>query len=105
VWVSRSEDAQRAADHLAVEVGDDHVPGAELVVVDARGLDDDQTLLPVDAGSVAEGVEDQAAADEFEVGFQDFFAKALQVHRVTPRKRVNDFSGDSDPGLLRRPSS
>ena len=31
-----------AFDDLAVEVGDDHVLGAEVVVVDAGGLDDDE---------------------------------------------------------------
>ena len=69
-----------AVDGLAVEVGDDHVLGAEVVVVDAGGLDDDEALLAVDAAGVAEGVEDEAAADEFEVGFEDGGAEIFEEH-------------------------
>jgi hypothetical protein len=69
-----------AVDDFAVEVGDDHVLGAEVVVVDAGGLDDDEALLTVDAGGVAEGVEDEAAADEFEVGFEDLGAEIFEEH-------------------------
>ena len=58
-------------DDFAVEVGDDHEFGDELVVVDTGGFDDDQALGAVDAAGVAEGVEDEAAFDEFEVGFED----------------------------------
>jgi hypothetical protein len=69
-----------AFDDLAVEVGDDHVAGAEVVVIDAGGLDDDEALLAVDAGGVAEGVEHEAAADELEIGFEDLFAKFFEQH-------------------------
>jgi hypothetical protein len=47
-----------AVDDVAVEVGDDHVLGAKVVVVDAGGLDDDEALGAVDSAGVAEGVED-----------------------------------------------
>ena len=60
-----------AVDDVALEIGDDHVFGTELVVVDAGGFDDDEALGAVDSGGVAEGVEDEAAFDEFEVGFED----------------------------------
>ncbi len=60
-----------AVDDLAVEVGDDHEFGNEFVVVDAGGLDDDEALVAVDAAGVAEGVEDEAALDQFEVSFED----------------------------------
>lgn len=60
-----------AVDYFAVEVGDDHEFGDEFVVVDAGGLDDDEALVAVDAAGVAEGIEDEAALDEFEVGFKD----------------------------------
>ena len=69
-----------AFDDGAVEVGDDHVLGAEVVVVDAGGLDDDEALGAVDAGGVAEGVEDEAFADQFEVGFEDFGAELFEEH-------------------------
>ena len=60
-----------AVDDLALEVGDDHEFGDELVVVDAGGFDDDEALVAVDTAGVAEGIEDEAALDEFEVGFED----------------------------------
>ncbi len=69
-----------AVDDVAEEVGDDHVLGAEVVVVDAGGLDYDESLLAVDAGGVAEGVEDEAAADEFEVGFEDLGTEIFEEH-------------------------
>lgn len=69
-----------SVDQVAVEVGHYHVFRAEIVVVDAGGFDDDEALLAVDAGGVAEGVEDEAAFDEFKVGFEDLFAKRLEEH-------------------------
>jgi hypothetical protein len=69
-----------AIDDVAVEVGDDHELGNEFVVVDAGGLDDDEAFFAVDAAGVAEGVEDEAALDEFEVGFEDCGAKFFEEH-------------------------
>jgi hypothetical protein len=81
-----------AVDDLAVEVGDDHEFGDEFVVVDARGLDDDEALFAVDAAGVAEGVEDEAALDEFEVGFEDLGAKFFEEHSfLRLEARVNVF--------------
>jgi len=74
-----------AIDDLAVEVGDDHEFGDEFVVVDAGGLDDDEALVAVDAAGVAEGVEDEAALDEFEVGFEDCGAKFFEQHGSSGR--------------------
>ena len=79
--MSRSEEGLKVPSTiLPCEVGDDHVLGAQVVVVDARGLDDDEALFAVDAAGVAEGVEDEAAADEFEVGFEDGGAEFFQEH-------------------------
>ena len=69
-----------AVDDLAVEVGDDHEFGDQLIIFDPRGLDDDQALVAVDAAGVAEGVEDEAALDDFEVGFEDLGTKFLEEH-------------------------
>jgi len=81
-----------AVDDVAVEVGDDHEFGDELVVVDAGGLDDDEAFLAVDAAGVAEGVEDEAALDEFEVGLEDLGAQFFEKHGVSPvEARVNVF--------------
>jgi len=60
-----------AVDDLAVEVGDDHEFGDEFVVVDAGGLDDNEALVAIDTAGIAESVEDEAALDEFEIGFED----------------------------------
>jgi len=67
-----------AVDDVAVEVGDDHEFGDELVVVDAGGLDDDEALFAVDAAGVAEGVEDEAALDEFEVASRTAVRSSLR---------------------------
>jgi hypothetical protein len=81
-----------AVDDLAVEVGDDHEFGDEFVVVDAGGLDDDEALFAVDAAGVAEGVEDEATLDEFEVGFEDLGAKFFEEHGfLRLEARVNVF--------------
>ena len=72
--------AEIAFEDFAVEVGDDHVAGAEVIIGDAGGLDHNQSLLAINAGGVAEGVEDEAAADELEVGVKDLFAKGLKEH-------------------------
>jgi len=69
-----------AVDDVAVEVGDDHEFGDEFVVIYAGRLDDDEALVAVDAAGVAEGVEDEAALDEFEVGFEDLSAKFFEKH-------------------------
>ena len=88
-----------AVDDFAVEVGDDHEFGVEFVVVDAGGLDDDEALLAVDAAGVAEGVEDEAAADEFEVGFEDGGAKFFEetcVVSVGVNVFVRDWKDSAD---------
>src|SRR6266851_7817640 len=71
---------QRAVDDLAVQVGYDHVLRPQVVVVDSRRLDDDEPLLAIDPAGVAEGVEDQATFDEFEVGFKDSGSQLFQQH-------------------------
>jgi hypothetical protein len=65
-----------------VEIGDDHLLGANLVVVDAGGLDDDEALVAIDTGGIAKGLQDEASTNEFEVGFKDFFAQTLKQHRI-----------------------
>ena len=66
--------------HLAVEVGDHQLVGLHLLVGDTAGLDDDQSVLSVDAADVTEGVEDKAAAHQLEVGIQHHFAQTRQEH-------------------------
>ena len=66
---------QVAFNNLAVKIRNDHVLGAQLVVVDAGRLDDHQALLAVHARGIAEGVQNEAMADKFEVGFKDLGAE------------------------------
>lgn len=76
--------AEATLDDVAHEIGDDHVLGTEVVVVDTGGLDHDKSLLAIDSGGVAEGVEDEASLDELEIGFKDLFTELLEEHDVLP---------------------
>lgn len=71
-----------AIDDLAIQIRDYHVLGAEVVVVDPGGFDDNKALFAIDATGVAEGVKHEAAADEFEVGFQHLGTQVLQQHEI-----------------------
>jgi len=83
-----------AVDDFAVEVGDDHEFGDELVVVDAGGFDDDEAFFAVDAAGVAEGVEDEASLDEFEIGFEDLGAKFFEEEHRRGLLAANVFVRD-----------
>jgi hypothetical protein len=72
---------QVAVDDGAIQAGDDHVLRTKLVVVDSRGFDDDEPLFAVDAAGVAEGVEDQTALDQFEIGLKYRGPQFLEKHR------------------------
>ena len=69
---------QRAFHDVAVEVGDHHVGGRHLVVGHAARLDDAQAVLARHAAGVAERVDHQSAADQFEIGFQNFSSQRFQ---------------------------
>jgi hypothetical protein len=56
---------------VAVEVADHHVLGAELGVLDAAGLDDDEAACAVDPAGVAEGEEHEAGLDDVEIGLEN----------------------------------
>ena len=68
---------QIAFDELAFEIDDDEIFRLHRVVGDAAGLDDDEAFLAGNAAGIAEREKHQTAADEFEIGFQNFFAKSL----------------------------
>ena len=62
-----------AFDDLArLEIHNHHVGGFHLVVADAGGLDDDKTLLAVDARDVTPCEDNQPLIDEVEVGLENF---------------------------------
>ncbi len=69
-----------ALDNFAAEVGDDEVLRFEAIVIHAARFDDHQAIFAADAAGVAEGVEDQAVANEFEVGIENLLAEAREEH-------------------------
>ena len=71
---------QFAFNYLTVELGNDHVLRRQFIIGNAARLDRDQSFISVDAAGIAEGIEDEAAPNEFEVRFQHFFAQRLQQH-------------------------
>ena len=73
---------ERAFDNFSGEVGHHQMLGLHLVVRHAAGLDDDQSLFARDAANVAEGVQHQAATNQFEISVQDLFAQTWQQHRI-----------------------
>src|SRR5262249_16083837 len=62
------------------EIGHDHVGGPHLVISDPAGLDYHQPFFTGDAAGIAEGVDDQAATNQLQVGLKDLFTKRLQPH-------------------------
>jgi hypothetical protein len=74
--------AQMAFDDAPFEVRHHNVLGAHVFVRHAAGLDRHQALIARDAAGVAEGVQHQAAAHQFEIGLQHVPAQRLQHHRV-----------------------
>lgn len=54
----------------------------ELLVRNSARFNGDKTLFAVDTTGVAEGVNDEATTDKFEVGLEDLFAERLQQHGV-----------------------
>jgi len=76
--------AQIAFDDFSVEIGDDQIFRLHFLVGDAAGLDDDEGVFAGDAASVAEGVENQSAANQFEIGFENFYTKTREKHGWRP---------------------
>ena len=69
-----------ALDALALEVADDHVVGAELVVVNAGRLDHKETRLGVELGGVAPSEDDQPVLGQVHVRLVDLLAQFLEHH-------------------------
>ena len=65
--------------HSAVAEADHHhVLGGHILITDAGGLDDHETLLPVHTGNVAPGEGDQAMLGQLQVGLTDLFFQCFQ---------------------------
>jgi hypothetical protein len=62
------------------------VVGIHLVVGNAAGFDDHESVVARDAAGVAKGVEHQSATNQFEIGFENFFTETREKHSVLPRQ-------------------
>src|ERR1035438_1280107 len=65
---------------LTGKIGDHNLLRREFVIGNTAGLDGNQSLTAVDAAGIAEGVEHEAATNQFQVRFQHLFAQCLQQH-------------------------
>ena len=81
-----------ALDYVAKQIGDDEMLWPHVLIRDAAWLDDDQSFGTRNAAGIAECIEDQPLAHEFEVGFEDLFLQMLQHGLSTsPQGPGNDF--------------
>jgi hypothetical protein len=86
-------------DDFPIEIRNDNVPGRQLIVRNAAGLDGDQSLVTIHSADIAEGIEDEAAPDEFEIRFQHLFAERFQQHvgDVTDSKNLRSGGKRASP--------
>ena len=82
-WVAEEDGglylwAQFAYYRAAIQVGDHHVGRRHLVVRHTARFDHDQAFFARYGAGVAEGVDHQAAADQLEIGVQNFSAQRFQ---------------------------
>ena len=78
--------AQIAVDDPAVEIGHDDLLRRQLLIGNAARLDRHQAVLARDAADVAEGENDHAAANQFEVRVEDFLAQVSEQHAIVSRR-------------------
>jgi hypothetical protein len=71
---------QIAFDDRSLKIADDHVLGLEFFVRDTAGLNRDETLVAVETAGIAEGIDDESAANQFQICFEHLFAERLQQH-------------------------
>src|ERR1700751_5193900 len=71
---------QLCLDYRSPEVADDHVLGLKFFVGNSAGLDGDEALVAIDTAGVPEGVDDEAAANEFQICLEPLFAERFQEH-------------------------
>ena len=60
---------QIALYRLALQVCDDHMLRLQLIVVDARGLDDHKSLFAVYTARISKGVQNEPLLHELKIGF------------------------------------
>ena len=72
--------AQGTFDNVSVQIRQHQIGRFQLFIRHTAGLDSDQPALPVDAAGIAECVQDQSSADQFEVGLQHSGAEGFQAH-------------------------
>src|SRR5581483_9078222 len=69
---------QTSVHNPSFQIANDNVRRRELFVGNAARLDRDKAIASRNATGVSKGVQHQAAADEFEIGFKDFFAQGFK---------------------------
>ena len=73
---------QGALHHIALQVQDHQHIGCQLLVLHTAGLDDHQTLFPVNTGHIAPGIGDQIPAGELHIGFINLLLQFFQHLRI-----------------------
>ena len=63
---------------FSVQIGNHHVLGLHRFIRHSAGLDSYETCLAIDANAVAEGIENEAAVDEFEIGVKDLCSEIVK---------------------------
>jgi hypothetical protein len=66
---------QCAFDDASSKVRHNHIYGLHPVIGNTARLDDHQAVVAADAARVPERVNHQTTANQFQVGFKDFFAE------------------------------
>ena len=92
--------AKRAFHGIAVEIGDDQVFGFQSVIRNTARLDDHEAEVAGDPAGVAEGEEDEAATNQFEISLEDFFAKGFEFHELPTRSGIDSVHSVYGIGVL-----
>ena|SRR6476659_8644238 len=74
-----------AFEHLAIQASQHQVLRLHLLVGNTTRLNHDQAFFPQNSTRVSEGVKYQAAANQFEIGFEHLLTKLLQRFAGTDR--------------------
>ncbi len=82
-WAGPTTAAASPSTTRPVQVRDHQVLRRHRFVRHAARLDDHQALVAADAAGIAEGVDDQVAANQFQVRFEDFLAQRFEHVRFS----------------------
>jgi hypothetical protein len=80
-WVARSEEGRSVPSIIVPSRSVKHqIGGFQILVRHTAWLDGYEAALAVDPTGVAEGIEDEATTDEFEIGLQHGGSESFQAH-------------------------